>query len=71
MNAQPETILLNAEHSHVFLGGSHDRNTRKTWSVIVLCAVMMFAEIAGGTVFGSLVLVADGLHMPTYARARC
>lgn len=68
MNAQPETIL-NAEHSHVFLGASHDSNTRKTWSVIVLCAVMMFAEIAGGTVFGSLALVADGLHMSTHAGA--
>lgn len=60
---------IQAGHSHVFLGASHDRNARKTWSVIALCGVMMVAEIVGGTVFGSLALVADGLHMSTHAGA--
>ena len=56
-------------HSHVFLGASHARNERRTWLVIVLCTVMMFAEIVGGVVFGSIALVADGLHMSTHASA--
>ena len=56
-------------HEHVFLGAQHDRNARKTWSVIVLCTAMMAAEIVGGAIFGSMALVADGLHMSTHAGA--
>ena len=58
-----------ASHDHVFLGAGHDRNERRTWAVIVLCAVMMAAEIVGGLLFGSIALVADGLHMSTHASA--
>jgi cation diffusion facilitator family transporter len=57
------------QHSHVFLGTGHDRNARKTWAVIWLCGVMMAAEIIGGSLFGSLALIADGLHMSTHAGA--
>ena len=57
------------EHDHVFLGEGHDRNARKTWSVIVLCTVVMVVEIAGGVHFGSLALIADGMHMSTHAAA--
>lgn len=56
-------------HEHVFLGAGHERNERKTWVVIVLCGAMMIAEIAGGSITGSLALVADGLHMSTHAGA--
>jgi cation diffusion facilitator family transporter len=58
-----------AGHLHVFLGATHGRNERKTWAVIALCSVMMITEIAGGALFGSLALVADGLHMSTHAGA--
>src|SRR5579863_3141186 len=58
-----------ASHSHVFLGAGHERNERRTWAVIVLCSTMMVAEIAGGLLFGSIALVADGLHMSTHASA--
>src|SRR5580658_9058191 len=58
-----------AFHSHVFLGEGHEKSERKTWAVIWLCAVMMFAEIVGGLLFGSIALVADGLHMSTHAGA--
>ena len=58
-----------ASHSHVFLGEGHDKNERRTWAVIALCAVMMVAEIVGGLLFGSIALVADGLHMSTHASA--
>jgi len=56
-------------HSHVFLGADHDEAERRTWVVIVLCSIMMIAEIVGGALFGSLALVADGLHMSTHAGA--
>jgi len=56
-------------HDHVFLGAGHEKNERKTWAVIVLCGVMMLVEIVGGNLFGSLALVADGLHMSTHASA--
>jgi len=56
-------------HSHVFLGVGHARNERRTWGVIALCTVMMVAEILGGLIFGSIALVADGLHMSTHAAA--
>ncbi|MDB5360322.1 MAG: cation transporter [Rhodospirillales bacterium] len=56
-------------HSHVFLGAGHDKNERKTWAVIALCGAMMVLEIVGGSLYGSLALVADGLHMSTHAAA--
>src|ERR1700749_1056854 len=56
-------------HSHVFLGDAHERNERKTWAVICICAAMMVAEIVGGLWFGSVALIADGLHMSTHAGA--
>jgi cation diffusion facilitator family transporter len=57
------------EHSHSFLGESHAKGERKTWAVIALCGAMMVIEIAGGLLFGSIALVADGLHMSTHAGA--
>jgi len=56
-------------HTHAFLGEGHERNERRTWMVIALCSCMMLAEIAGGLIFGSIALVADGLHMSTHASA--
>src|ERR1700678_835221 len=56
-------------HTHIFLGEGHERNERRTWMVIALCSVMMIVEIAGGLIFGSIALVADGLHMSTHASA--
>ena len=56
-------------HSHVFLGEGHEKSERRTWAVIWLCAAMMALEIVGGWLFGSIALVADGLHMSTHAGA--
>lgn len=56
-------------HPHVFLGEDHARNERRTWTVIWLCGAMMVLEIAGGIWFGSIALVADGMHMSTHAGA--
>ena len=66
MQKQPATAF---GHSHVFLGADHARSERRTWWVIWLCGAMMVAEIAGGWLFGSIALIADGLHMSTHAGA--
>jgi cation diffusion facilitator family transporter len=56
-------------HHHAFLGARHDRHERRTWFVVALTAVMMVGEIAGGAIFGSMALMADGWHMSTHAGA--
>jgi len=56
-------------HDHVFLGEGHELAERRTWSVIWLCGAMMVVEVVGGLMFGSIALVADGLHMSTHAGA--
>jgi cation diffusion facilitator family transporter len=58
-----------AFHEHIFLGEGHAQNERKSWIVIWLCGAMMCIEIVGGLLFGSIALVADGLHMSTHAGA--
>src|SRR5260370_332097 len=64
-----ELPIFPERHSHVFLGENHAGAERRTWAVIWLCGFMMFAEIIGGKLFGSLALIADGLHMSTHAGA--
>src|SRR6266478_9220612 len=66
---QSQVLHNQVLHNHVFLGEGHERSERKTWAVIWLCGVMMVAEIIGGLLFGSIALVADGLHMSTHAGA--
>jgi cation diffusion facilitator family transporter len=55
--------------SHHFLDAAHERSEARTWRVVWLCAAMMVLEIGGGLWFGSIALVADGLHMSTHAGA--
>jgi cation diffusion facilitator family transporter len=62
-------VVPSPSHSHVFLGEGHEKSERRTWAVIWLCGAMMIAEIVGGLLFGSIALVADGLHMSTHAGA--
>ncbi len=63
------THPLSGTHSHVFLGDTHETSERRTWAVIWLCGAMMVIEIVGGLLFGSIALVADGMHMSTHAGA--
>jgi cation diffusion facilitator family transporter len=63
------TAAASPLHRHVFLGEEHRASERRTWAVIGLCGAMMIAEIVGGLLFGSIALVADGLHMSTHAGA--
>ena len=64
-----DSTALDLTHSHVFLGDEHDTNKKRTWWVIGLCGAMMVAEIVGGLMFGSIALVADGLHMSSFTKA--
>lgn len=56
-------------HNHVFLGDRHDENARRTLWVVALTAVMMVGEIIAGSIFNSMALLADGVHMATHAGA--
>ncbi len=67
--SETESAAYTAFHSHVFLGEGREASERRTWAVIALCAVMMAVEIVGGWLFGSIALIADGLHMSTHAGA--
>jgi cation diffusion facilitator family transporter len=67
--SKAESAPYTAFHNHVFLGEGHEKSERRTWAVIWLCTAMMVTEIVGGWLFGSIALIADGLHMSTHAGA--
>ncbi|HUC62638.1 MAG TPA: CDF family Co(II)/Ni(II) efflux transporter DmeF [Alphaproteobacteria bacterium] len=56
-------------HDHLFLGSAHKRNERRAWAVMGLTLVMMAVELAAGSVFHSMALIADGWHMATHVGA--
>ncbi|MGH6894004.1 MAG: CDF family Co(II)/Ni(II) efflux transporter DmeF [Dongiaceae bacterium] len=55
--------------THNFLSRQHDRHERRTWMVVALTAITMVVEIAAGSWFNSMALLADGWHMATHAGA--
>jgi len=55
-------------HSHVFDEGNPLAERNTLWAV-VLTASMMVAEIAGGWMFNSMALLADGWHMSSHVLA--
>jgi Co/Zn/Cd efflux system component len=50
-------------HEHTFGQDTPRPGERRTQIVIAVTAVTMVVEIAAGWVFGSMALLADGLHM--------
>ncbi|HNS98162.1 MAG TPA: CDF family Co(II)/Ni(II) efflux transporter DmeF [Polyangiaceae bacterium] len=56
-------------HDHSFGQERKRPGERKTIIVIVLTAVTMVVEIVAGLVYGSMALLADGLHMASHAAA--
>src|SRR5579883_2865790 len=56
-------------HEHFFLDAQHGRSEQRTRMVVALTAGMMLAELAAGTVFHSMALVADGWHMASHVAA--
>ena len=65
---QPFPSVENWRHSHVFDEGNPLAERNTLWAV-VLTAVMMLVEIAGGWMFNSMALLADGWHMSSHALA--
>ena len=65
---QTSTPLGDGQHSHIFDEGNPLAERNTLWAV-VLTAVMMVVEIAGGWVYNSMALLADGWHMSSHALA--
>jgi cation diffusion facilitator family transporter len=58
-----------AEHEHVFEQDQRTTGEGRTVLVVVITAVTMVVEIAAGLAYGSMALLADGLHMGSHAVA--
>ncbi len=56
-------------HDHVFLGAGHTHAERRTRLATLLTAAFMAVEIVCGLLFGSMALLADGVHMATHVGA--
>ncbi len=57
------------QHDHVFAQDRERPGEKRTLVVVGITAVMMVVEIAAGLVYGSMALLADGLHMASHAAA--
>jgi cation diffusion facilitator family transporter len=56
-------------HDHVFSQDLRRAGEKRTLLIVVVTAVMMTVEITAGLVYGSMALLADGLHMGSHATA--
>ena len=56
-------------HDHVFGQDRERAGEKRTLLIVVITAVMMVVEIAAGLIYGSMALLADGLHMASHATA--
>ncbi len=56
-------------HDHAFGQDVRKSGERRTLIVILITGLMMVVEIAAGLSFGSMALLADGLHMASHASA--
>ena len=57
------------QHEHVFATDRVRPGERRTLLVVAITATMMVVEIAAGLVYGSMALLADGLHMASHTAA--
>jgi len=57
------------QHTHAFGQDKKRPGELRTIIVIAITGTMMFVEIAAGIVFGSMALLADGLHMASHTVA--
>ncbi len=57
------------QHDHVFNHDQKKAGEGRTLAVVALTAVMMVVEITAGVVYGSMALLADGLHMASHTLA--
>ena len=56
-------------HDHVFGQDQQRAGEKRTLLIAVVTAVMMVVEITAGLIYGSMALLADGLHMASHATA--
>ena len=63
--------LSHWQHDHTFGQDQIKAGEKRTLFVVILTAVMMVIEIIAGIVYGSMALLADGLHMASHAAALC
>ena len=68
-NNSPEQPSDPWEHDHCFGQDQKKPGEARTLVVIALTAGMMVIEMAAGWAFGSMALLADGLHMASHAAA--
>jgi cation diffusion facilitator family transporter len=64
-----DDALARWRHEHSFGQDRRRPGESRTQLVIVITATMMVVEIAAGALFGSMALLADGLHMASHAVA--
>lgn len=56
-------------HDHIFDQDRKKAGENRTLLIVIVTAVMMVVEIVAGVVYGSMALLADGLHMGSHATA--
>ncbi len=56
-------------HDHTFDQDQRRPGETRTLIVILITAIMMVVEVVAGILFGSMALLADGLHMASHAAA--
>lgn len=61
--------MIDLHHSHSFGQEKKRPGELRTFIVIGITAIMMVVEITTGILFGSMALLADGLHMASHAAA--
>jgi cation diffusion facilitator family transporter len=64
-----QTNLATWQHSHAFGLDQRKTGERRTLAVAILTAATMVVEVVAGLAFGSMALLADGLHMASHATA--
>ena len=64
-----KTTTKSWEHDHVFGQDKKKASERRTLLVVLLTAVMMVVEVIAGIAYGSMALLADGLHMASHTAA--
>lgn len=64
-----DKLIEQWRHTHTFGQDVVRAGEKRTLIVIIVTAAMMVFEIAAGLLFGSMALLADGLHMASHAAA--
>jgi cation diffusion facilitator family transporter len=64
-----QTNLATWQHSHAFGLDQRKPGEHRTLAVAILTAATMVLEVVAGLAFGSMALLADGLHMASHATA--